>query len=119
VAGLVGPACNGTEGPAIMTICELDRVVGGDPNAMRYSMKTAGEALHHPRPATQPVQIMTITAARLNLLQDGLECHQIKRDALAAALRSTYAMQERANLLLQHADTCRCITAFELELAKA
>ena len=62
---------------------------------------------------------MAITAARHQLLIAGLECHQAKRDQLAAALRSTYAMHERSELIAMHADACRCIAAFEADLAKA
>ena len=62
---------------------------------------------------------MAITAARRELLIAGLECHQIKRDQLAAALRSTAAMHERSELLVMHADACRCVAAFEADLAKA
>ena len=62
---------------------------------------------------------MTITAARLELLTAALECHQIKRDQLAAALRSTYSLHERSELIAMHADACRCISAFEADLAKA
>lgn len=61
---------------------------------------------------------MAVTAAHLERLTAGLECHQIKRDQLAAALRSTYQLHERSQLLIQHADACRCITAFEEELAR-
>lgn len=59
------------------------------------------------------------TQARLQILAAGLDCHREKRDALAAALRSTYALHERSELLLSHAEACRCVTAFEAELAKA
>jgi hypothetical protein len=62
---------------------------------------------------------MAITAARRELLIAGLECHQAKRDQLAAALRSTSVMHERSELLVMHADACRCVAAFEADLAKA
>ena len=62
---------------------------------------------------------MDITAARIEILNAGLECHQIKRDQLAAALRSTYSLHERSELLIAHAEACRCVAAFEAELAKA
>lgn len=61
---------------------------------------------------------MAITAARRELLIAGLECFIAKRDALAAALRSTYCLHERSELLGQHAEACRCINAFEADLAK-
>jgi hypothetical protein len=62
---------------------------------------------------------MAITTARRKLLIAGLECHQAKRDQLAAALRSTSVMHERSELLVMHADACRCVAAFEADLAKA
>jgi len=62
---------------------------------------------------------MAITAARVELLNAALECHQANRDQLAAALRSTYSLHERSELLIAHAEACRCVAAFEAELAKA
>jgi hypothetical protein len=61
---------------------------------------------------------MTTTAAHIEVLTAGLECHRASRDELAAALRSTYAMHERSELLIKHAEMCRCVTAFEAELAR-
>ena len=62
---------------------------------------------------------MAITVAQVELLTAALECHQAKRDQLAAALRSTYSLHERSELLIAHAEACRCVAAFEAELAKA
>ena len=62
---------------------------------------------------------MAITAARFEILTAGLECHIAKRDALAAAMRSTYSLHERSALLVQHAEACRCVAAFEADLARA
>jgi len=61
---------------------------------------------------------MAITAARRELLIAGLECHEIKRDQLAAELRATRPAFARANLMAQHAEACRCVAAFQAELAK-
>jgi hypothetical protein len=69
--------------------------------------------------ARRELLIAAITTARRKLLIAGLECHQAKRDQLAAALRSTSVMHERSELLVMHADACRCVAAFEADLAKA
>ncbi len=60
-----------------------------------------------------------MTAARIEITTAALECHVAKRDALATALRSTHCLHERSQLLLQHAEACRCVGIFEAELAKA
>jgi hypothetical protein len=62
---------------------------------------------------------MAATAARIQLLRSALDLHQDSRDQLAAALRCTRSTQERNELLIRHAEACRCATAFEQELAEA
>ena len=58
------------------------------------------------------------TAARIELIKAGIFCHQKKRDMLATALRQTRCLADRAQLIAQHAEACRCVTAFQAELAK-
>jgi hypothetical protein len=60
-----------------------------------------------------------MTAVRREITTAAMECHIEKRDAIAAALRSTYCQHERAELIRQHAEAARCVTIFESELAKA
>ena len=61
---------------------------------------------------------MTMTAARREITTAAMECHIEKRDAIAAALRTTYSQPERSQLILQHAEAARCVAIFQSELAK-
>ena len=62
---------------------------------------------------------MVMTSSYRQALVAGMECQKAKRDELAAALRLTYALHERSELLSAHAEACRHVSIFEAELAKA
>ncbi|WP_313772347.1 hypothetical protein [Candidatus Regnicoccus frigidus] len=71
------------------------------------------------RPRPTALQKMPLSPIRRQLLIDGLEFHRAARDMKAAALRAgeRFAGEDR-DLLLAHAEDCRCVAAFERELAK-